>query len=135
MNVWKIGSRWSETGTKDSSVLDIFDKHRIVFAGRKTDTIKSNVKIGDLISISDGLKIVRVGQVISLPKKITEFKFFDKVDKKRFDYNDETVGFRVELFKLDESEIFKTSMGTFNKMNKRYDKIKDIYNEKLLTSS
>lgn len=39
MNVWKIASRWSYTGTKESSILDIFRKYGIVFAGKKTEKI------------------------------------------------------------------------------------------------
>ena len=135
MKVWKIGSRWSDTGTKKSSVLDIFDKHRIVFAGRQIDKIKSKVEVGNLIAISDGAKIVRVGQVMSTPQKIRDFSMFDKDDKKRFNYNDEVIGFRVEIFKLDESEIFKTQIGTFSKMKKRAKLVESLYSKKILTSS
>ena len=135
MNVWKIGSRWSDTGTRDSSVLDIFDKHQIVFAGREIEKIKSNVKVGDLIVIADGLKIVRVGQVISTPREITTFTMFDADDKKRFDYNDNNIGFRVIIFKLSEDEIFDTKMGTFHRIKKDMGKVEKLFNDKILTSS
>ena len=35
-NVWKIGSRWSHTGTRKSSIIDIFRKYQIVFLGVET---------------------------------------------------------------------------------------------------
>ena len=32
-NVWKVGSRWSINGNKESSIIDIFRKYQIVFLG------------------------------------------------------------------------------------------------------
>ena len=80
MEVWKIGSRWSKTDSEKSSILDIFRKYNIVFAGdvketgQYTDKIKSSVKIGDLIAVADGIKVKSLGKVKSLPKPLNEFK-------------------------------------------------------------
>lgn len=134
-NIYKIGSRWSNTGDKDKSILDIFDKHRIVFAGKKIDKIKTKVKIGDLIAISDGLQIVRIGQVLSVPTKITDFTMFGTTDKKRFNYNEKVIGFRVEMFELHKDEFLETQMGTFHKIKKNANAIEELYNHKILTSS
>ena len=35
MNIWKIATRWSDKGGKNSSIIDIFRKYNILFAGRK----------------------------------------------------------------------------------------------------
>jgi len=135
MDIWKIGSRWSDTGEESKTVLNIFDKHGIVFAGKKTNKIMNKVKEGDLIAISDGLQIVRVGKVLSSPRKITDFEIFDESDKARFHYNDWVVGFRVSIFKLDKDEMISTKMGTFHAIKKDAKKIEDIYNNKILKSS
>lgn len=45
MNVWKIASRWSDKGTPESTVLDIFRKYQVLFAGRERDYIKNYVKV------------------------------------------------------------------------------------------
>lgn len=61
MNVWKIGSRWSEDGQWDSSVLDIFWKHGVVFVGGNGASRFLNAKKEDLVAIADGFTIVGVG--------------------------------------------------------------------------
>ncbi len=134
MNVWKIASRWSYTGTKQSSVLDIFRKYGIVFAGRETEKIKKSVQKGDLIAISDGLKVVSIAKVISLPSQITYYDIKDE-DKQRFDYENWVVTFRVEIYNLSKDEIFTTKMGTFHGMGKYSNRIKELYNSKLTTAS
>jgi hypothetical protein len=50
--VWKVASRWSETGTRESSVLDIFRRHNVVFVGKFQDRFRQ-IEVGDLIAISD----------------------------------------------------------------------------------
>ena len=132
MNVWKIASRWSDTGIKQSSILDIFRKYGIVFAGRGTEKIKKSIKKGDLVAISDGLKVVSIAKIISLPTPITSYDIKDE-DKQRFDYEDWVVAFRVEIYNLNDYEIFTTKMGTFHGMGKYSKKIKELYNSKLST--
>ena len=129
MNVWKIASRWSGKGTKESSVLDLFRKYGLVFAGRETDKIKEKVNPGDLIAISDGLKIVSVAKVISAPVSITSFTIQEE-DKTRFDYNAWVVGFKVEIFNLNQDEIFTTKMGTFHGMGKYSSQVEELFNNK-----
>lgn len=135
MEVWKIASRWSNTGTKESSILDIFRKYGIVFAGTQTEKIEKKVQQGDLIAISDGLKIVSVAKALSNPVAITNFTYFTEEDKQRFSYTKNTIAFRVEIFNLNEKEIFTTKMGTFHGMGKYSDKVIKLYNSKLSSSS
>jgi len=135
MNIWKIASRWSNTGTKESSILDLFRKYRIVFSGREQNNINDKVNKGDLIAISDGLKIVSVAKVISTPNKITSFTIQED-DKQRFDYSDWVVGFRVEIFDLNNDEVFSIARGrTFQAMNKESKIVKELYNSKLSSNT
>jgi hypothetical protein len=52
MNVWKIATRWSDDGNPNSSILEIFRKYQVVFAGREREYIKNQVKPGDYIALS-----------------------------------------------------------------------------------
>ena len=74
MNIWKIATRWSDKGDPNSSIIDIFRKYNILFAGREQDYIKRSVKPNDIIAISDGITIVSIGNVLDKPKIITEFQ-------------------------------------------------------------
>ena len=135
MKVWKIASRWSNTGTKESSILDIFRKYGIVFAGRETQRIQNSVKEGDVIAISDGNKIVSVAKAISLPTKITSFEI-DEDDKKRFDYENWVIGFKVDIYNLNESEIFSLNRGrTFHKINEDSVKVEELFTSKISTTN
>ena len=135
MSVWKVASRWSRSGTKESSVLNLFSKYNIVFAGNNTDKIVKNVKIGDTIAISDGLKIVAVAKVISMPIPITNFSDIQDEDKKRFDYADWVIAFRVEIYNLNHDEIFTTKMGTFHGMGKYSEKVQSLFNKRALDNT
>ena len=135
MNVWKIASRWSKSGTKKSSILDLFRKYNIVFAGKKTEKILDSVKIGDTVAISDGLKIIAVAKVISNPSAITNFTEIQDEDKKKFDFEDWVIAFRVEIYNLNKDEIFTTRKGTFHGMGKHTEKVIELYNKKVLDTS
>ena len=71
MKIWKIATRWSDKGDPNSSIIDIFRKYNILFAGREQDYIKRSVKPNDIIAISDGFTIVSIGKILDSPKKIT----------------------------------------------------------------
>ncbi|MGD1818799.1 MAG: DUF262 domain-containing protein [Pleomorphochaeta sp.] len=119
MNVWKIATRWSTNGHPDSSILDIFRKYNILFAGKSQCTITNNVFPNDIIAISDGIKIVAIAKVLSKPKEITEYKF-EKVDIERFDYEDWVIGFKVNIYDLNEEDYFDYRQGTFHRVREAY---------------
>ncbi|RUT78948.1 DUF262 domain-containing protein [Ancylomarina longa] len=131
MNIWKIASRWSNNGEAESSILDIFKTHQIVFAGRKTERIQNEVKIGDLIALSDGLDVIAIGKVLGEPKPITEFENqinFSEREIKRFDYEDWVIGFKVKLIFLHDNEIFTYNQGTFHRVHgEYYDTVLKLY--------
>lgn len=130
--VWKIGSRWDDYGAKEASILDIFLKYKIVFAGKYTEKIEANVSIGDYIAISDGLKIVAVGKVLDKPKEITEYDILPEDYEERFHYEDWVIGFKVDIQALSKSEYMDYGrMGTFHALHggvKR--QVVDLYNQK-----
>jgi hypothetical protein len=66
--VWKVASRWSEDGNADSSILQLFRRHNIVFVGTHQERFR-NIKKGDLIAVSDGKKVVALGVVHSSVRK------------------------------------------------------------------
>jgi uncharacterized protein with ParB-like and HNH nuclease domain len=65
MRVWKIGSRWSETGRRDASIIDVFRRNQIIFAGDDSKHKLFNVKKGDLIAIADGTRILSIAMAVS----------------------------------------------------------------------
>ena len=81
-NVWKVGSRWSDNGSKESSIISIFRRNNVVFVGQEDRRIafRDSVKQGDYIAIADGYTIVAVGKAISNPICITKLDI--KVSKK-----------------------------------------------------
>ena len=54
MEVWRIGSRWSEHGEAFSSILDVFYNTKTVFAGNYKENFLKYVNIGDLFAITSG---------------------------------------------------------------------------------
>ena len=107
MKYWKIGSRWHDNGAKSNSILDVFLQNSIVFVKEKNTggRMMNDVKIGDVIAISDGVDIVATDKVISsasylrnyslsLPSQILNF----------FDYNEnanDTVAVKVNLVRTN----------------------------------
>jgi uncharacterized protein with ParB-like and HNH nuclease domain len=126
---WKIASRWSDNGNSDSSVLDIFRSHNIVFAGAKTERILMDVKIGDYIAISDGFKLVCICKVIQSPKKITDFNFFSDSEKKRFAFEDWVAGIKVDIVQLEKPIAYK-KIGAFHELPNHTYLIKEYEMEK-----
>jgi uncharacterized protein with ParB-like and HNH nuclease domain len=134
MNVWKIATRWSGDGNPNSSVLDIFRKYQVVFAGREIEYIKNQVKPGDYIALSDGLNIVSVGKVLSDPKKLTDFEFSEEdIASDRFDYEGWVIAFKVQLIDLLPEEVFSYRQGTFHAIHGEYkEKVISFYNNSFI---
>ncbi len=131
MNIWKIATRWSDKGDPSSSIIDIFRKYNILFAGREQDYIKQSVKPNDIIAISDGITIVSIAKVLDKPKKLTEFSLDDiDIGTGRFNYEDWVIGFKVTLFDLKKEDWFDYRQGTFHGVNGEYkNKIKSLYDK------
>jgi len=125
--VWKVASRWSETGHAESSILDVFRRHNVVFVGKFQDRF-SQISEGDLITISDAKKVVAMGLAMSLPQPITELGIgFTEDDLKRFDFDEEVLGCRVSFTDLSEAEQPDYRVSTFHSVNERADEFRQIY--------
>ena len=124
MNVWKIASRWSEDGRKESSILDIFRDKEIVFVA---DPNANKIKKDDLIAISDGKKVVAVAQATDNSCKITEMRIDDE-SKKRFDYDcPGIIAVKVKLYNLNADETYEYRIGRFHAINEKSEHIKALY--------
>lgn len=74
MKVWKIGSRWSSNGAKESSVISVFRRSGIVFLGTDAaERFNREVKCGDYFAIADGQTIQAVAKAIANPRPLNEF--------------------------------------------------------------
>ena len=71
--VWKIGSRWNESGGPHASILSIFRRSGVVFIGNeRSEVFNSLVHTGDYFAISDGFRIVSVARATSEPMNLNE---------------------------------------------------------------
>lgn len=119
MKVWKIASRWSDNGNKESSVLELFKNFRVAFV--YNDNLRVNeVEVGHLLAISDGKEIVCIGKVLSKVTPIEDFQF-PELDV----YNDDgcCVGFKIELINLKQSD--KIIYGKRGRFHELHDNVKE----------
>lgn len=125
--VWKVASRWSETGTAKSSVLDIFRRHNVVFVGKFQDRFQQ-IEVGDLIAISDAKRVVAMGLATSLPQPVTALGVaFTEDDLSRFDCEDYVLGCRVSFSDLSEAEQPRYRVSTFHGVGERADEFRRIF--------
>jgi hypothetical protein len=125
--VWKVASRWSETGTAESSILDIFRRHNVAFVGKVQDRFKQ-IAVGDLIVISDAKRVVAMGLATTLPQPVTELGIeFTEDDLQKFDCDDHVLGCRVSFSDLGEEEQPRYRIGTFHSVNDRADEFRRIF--------
>lgn len=133
-NIWKIGSRWSDYGHPDSSVLSIFRRNNVVFVGTRKARKRfiNEVKCGDYFAIADGFKIVAVAKAIDKPTPLNKLKV-DTIgyESDRFDYEkckDWVVGVRIKIVDLkDDQRIRYKRIGTLCKANQIKHKIIELY--------
>ena len=126
-NVWKVGSRWSETGHIDSSILDIFRRHNVVFVGRFQDRFQK-VAVDDLIAVSDGKRVVAMGLATTPPRPITQMGIdFSKEDLRKFDFEDHVLGCRISFTDLTDEEKRNYRISTFHAVDERADEFRKIF--------
>ena len=125
--VWKVASRWSETGTPESSILDVFRRNNVVFVGKFQDRFRQ-IAEGDLIAISDGITVVAMGLAMTLPQPITKLGVDFGDDDKQCDfYDNEVFGCCVSFTDLSETEQRPYRRGTFHAVNEQADVFREIY--------
>lgn len=107
MKYWKIGSRWRDNGAKSNSILDVFLQNSIVFVKEKNTggRMMNDVKIGDVIAITDGVDIVATAKVISSPSYLRNYSLsLPSQILNFFDYNEnanDTVAVKVNLVRTN----------------------------------
>ena len=134
-NVWKVGSRWSDNGSKESSIISIFRRNNVVFIGQweKRINFRDWVKQGDYIAIADGYTIVAVAKAMSTPTCITNLNIrVTKEEIERFnpqDYEPEEVyGVKVKIVDLDKEHYLTYSkMDSFCRIRQCPNRIVDLY--------
>ena len=111
-NIWKIASRYRDK----NSVIDIFRKYEMVFAGGVENVKRiKNVNIEDILAITDGITIVALGKVLETPKSITHFKMEkEDIASGRFDYEDDVIGVKVAFMDLNKEDRIEYIRGTFH---------------------
>ena len=107
MKYWKIGSRWHDNGAKSNSILDVFLQNAVVFV-KEVNTggrMMTDVKIGDIIAITDGVDIVATDKVISSPSYLRNYSLsLPSQILNFFDYNEnanDTVAVKVNLVRTN----------------------------------
>jgi hypothetical protein len=131
-NVWKVGSRWSDTGTKESSIIDIFRKYQIVFLGSvERGRFQNEVKTGDYIAIADGFNVCTISKVLSEPMPITELGIeFTEEEKNRFTFEDWVIGAKVHIVELkNDNNIYYKERGAFCRANQINNEVIQKYDE------
>ncbi len=125
--VWKVASRWSYTGTPESSILDVFRRNNVVFVGKEQDRFRQIVE-GDLIVISDAKTIMAMGLATTLPLPITKLGIdFSEEDKEQDWFNASVIGCRVSYTDLSEAERPHYRVSAFHAVNERADEFRQIY--------
>ncbi len=130
MTVWKVGSRWNETGAPGNSVLTLFERHGVVFTG-SSRRLFERIKPGDLLAITDGTRVMAIGRVTSSPMAITKFDFHGDLEMRGY-VDDGVVACRAAITPLEEADRFQAfSSGAGRRgvcqMPTIGDKIKEIH--------
>lgn len=125
--VWKVGSRWSQHGTPESSILDLFQHHRVVFVGSCQDRF-AQVSEGDLMLVSDGTTVVAMGAVTTPPQSLESLAIpFTPEELERFDFEPSVMGCKIDFIELREADREPYRMGTFHEVHQDADGYRKLY--------
>lgn len=106
-----FGSNWGGKA-EGESILDIFYKYNIAFAGLDTkeevNNCKNKFKAGTKIAVSDGMTVKAVGIAEEDFNSLDNLKIdFLPEEKKRFAINKGVLAVKVKLFKLEEEDCYQ----------------------------
>ena len=130
MEIWRIGSRWSDDGNPDTEILDVFLKMGLIFIGNRfKDNFLKKVKKGDYFVVTSGLIVKAIAIADSDAFNLYDMEFND-VDEclssdtyENFDFEDASsyaVGCYAKIFKLQKSDIFSINRGlTFSRFREK----------------
>lgn len=100
---WRIGSMWG-----DQSVLDIFCREGIVFAGNENGSatrIQTEVREGDLILVTKGNTVMAIAEVRSPGADMTKFRRRRVVAEEDEYFEDWVCGVRVKIYRLSDEMV------------------------------
>lgn len=131
-SVWKVASRWSDTGHAASSILDIFRNHNVVFTGRGTEHF-GKADVGDLIVITDGYRVVALGAVTGAPQPLPELGVdFTAGELDRFNCEAWVWGCRIDHVNVtgeDEEPEDYRRRGAFHAIHDRAAEFRQLYHD------
>lgn len=138
-NVWKIGSRWSDNGLPESSIMSIFRRNNVVFIGNDKTGRFCEVRKGDYFAIADGYIVQAVARATSEPMKLSELIAQNSIKVRKGDNpefelpEDYGVGVKVKIIDLpDELKFSYQRRGSFFKANYSIaDKVIGLFNDNL----
>ena len=118
----QFGSNWGGKA-EGGSILDIFYKYNIVFAGfskEETNNLKNQFKAGTKIAVSDGTIVKAVGIAKEDFDSLDNLKIdFLPAERERFAINKGVLAVKVKLFKLEKEDCFqqKSFLSKFSNIN------------------
>ena len=119
----QFGSNWGGKA-EGESILDIFYKYNIAFAGLDTkeevNNCKNKFKAGTKIAVSDGTMVKAVGIAEEDFDSLDNLKIdFLPEERKRFAINKGVLAVKVKLFRLEEKDCFqqKSFLSKFSNIN------------------
>lgn len=138
-NVWKIGSRWSDNGLPESSIMSIFRRNNVVFIGNDTnDRFCREVRKGDYFAIADGYTVLAVARATSEPMRLSELIAQNAIkvrngDNPEFELpEDYGVGVKVKIVDLpNELKFSYQKQGSFFMAKSIADKVRMLYDDNL----
>ena len=130
-----FGSNWGGKA-EGESILDIFYKYNIAFAGLDTkeevNNCKNKFKAGTKIAVSDGMTVKAVGIAEEDFNSLDNLKIdFLPEEKKRFAINKGVLAVKVKLYKLEEEDCYQEKSFRRRFSNINNDKIKKEIDERL----
>lgn len=142
-NVWKIGSRWSDYGAWNKSIISIFRRSEVVFIGSKdAERFNNEVKVGDYFAIADGYSVKAVAKSVSAPMPLNEMiqknmiRVRGNEEFERFDISEDyswCYGVRVKIVDLSiDSQFNYNKPGAFYRANcKIANRVKYLFEKNL----
>jgi len=108
-NIWKVGSRWSDYGKKESSIMSVFRRNNVVFVGGDDGESFLSVKEGDYLAIADGYTIVSVAKAICNAEHIENMtvKWSIKDEERERilgNFEHYAIGVKVRMVDLEDEE-------------------------------
>ena len=130
-----FGSNWGGKA-EGESILDIFYKYNIAFAGLDTkeevNNCKNKFKAGTKIAVSDGMTVKAVGIAEEDFDSLDNLKIdFLPEEKKRFAINKGVLAVKVKLYKLEEEDCYQEKSFRRRFSNINNDNIKKEIDERL----